>query len=188
MPRSAARITLATNNFRLPFEEDALDSPKRRQRGGGRRADRCAGSRRSRARGRPALQRRARGVGRNGQDAGPRRPLRQSASRRCRSVERPGDHVHPQGCRRNARAHHRQSDPRRGAGRDRAVPLARPARSDRRHRDQHDRRVLPVAAARVPARSRSRPRLLDGRRHRGSAPDRRIARSRPAHLSRRGPR
>ena len=78
---------------------------------------------------------------------------------------------------------------------------ARPQRSDvdaarwrelrdrrRRHRDQHHRRVLPVAAARVPARGRPRPGLRHGRRDRGAAPRRRGARPRAAHRPGRGAR
>ena len=45
--------------------------------------------------------------------------------------------------------------------------VARAARTPRRHRHLDDRRVLPVAAARVSARSRRRSRLRPGRRHRG---------------------
>ena len=48
----------------------------------------------------------------------------------------------------------------RGTGRDSPHPLARAPRSHWRHRHQHDRRVLPVAAAGVPARGRSRSRVL----------------------------
>ena len=55
-----------------------------------------------------------------------------------------------------------------------------------RHRDQHHRRLLPVAAAGVPARGRSRSRLLRGRRHRGAASGRRVARPRAADLPRAG--
>ena len=46
------------------------------------------------------------------------------------------------------------------------------------HHHQHHRRVLPVAAARVPARSRRRSRLRSGRRDRDAAPGERRARSR----------
>ena len=54
--------------------------------------------------------------------------------------------------------------------------------------DQHDRCVLSVAAAGISARGRSRSRLLDGRRNRGAASGRRVARSRAAHLPQRSPR
>ena len=47
--------------------------------------------------------------------------------------------------------------------------VARPEGAARRHRDLDDRRVLPVAAARVSARSRRRSRLRPRRRHRGAA-------------------
>ena len=47
--------------------------------------------------------------------------------------------------------------------------LARAQGAARRHRDLDDRRVLPVAAARVSARSRRRSRLRPGGRHRGAA-------------------
>ena len=63
--------------------------------------------------------------------------------------------------------------------------LARSQGSPRRHRDLDDRRVLPVAAARVSARGRRRSRLRARRRHRGAAPDRRVARSGAPHLPRR---
>ena len=49
-------------------------------------------------------------------------------------------------------------------------------RSPRRHPDQHHRRVLPVAAARVPARSGPRSRLRHGRRDRSAAARRPVAR------------
>ena len=62
--------------------------------------------------------------------------------------------------------------------------LARPEGAARRHRDLDDRRVLPVAAARVPARGRRRSRLRPRRRHRGAAADRRVARSGAADLPR----
>ena len=55
------------------------------------------------------------------------------------------------------------------------------ARSARRDCDQHDRRVLPVAAARVPARGGRRPRVRHGGRDRGAA-----ARSRSRSISRCG--
>ena len=55
---------------------------------------------------------------------------------------------------------------------------ARPAERDRH---QHHRRVLPVAARRVPARGRRRPRLQRGRRNRDAAAGRRGARPRAAH-------
>ena len=167
------------SNLRLPFDDES---------GSRRVAHRRARPRRARAGGRSALQRRARGVGGHRQDARAGRPLHQPAARRRRSREHPGDDVHAQGGGRDARAH-----PSTAARRPRRAARSRPARwrelrdRHRRHRHQHDRRVLPVAAARVPARGRPRPRLLDGRRHRGAAAGRRIARPRAAHLPRRWP-
>ena len=55
-------------------------------------------------------------------------------------------------------------------------PLGGDPRSARRHPDQHDRRFLPVAAARVPARGGSRSRLRHGGRDRGAAARRSVAR------------
>ena len=49
-----------------------------------------------------------------------------------------------------------------------AIDVARHARAIGRHRHQHHRRVLPVAAARVSARSESGSRLRDGRRDAGA--------------------
>ena len=60
--------------------------------------------------------------------------------------------------------------------------LARSQGSARRHRHLDHRRVLPVAAARVPARGRRRSRLRPRGRHRGAAARRRIARSGAPHL------
>ena len=56
--------------------------------------------------------------------------------------------------------------------------------ASRRHRHLDDRRVLPVAASRVSARSGRRSRVPAGGRHRGAAPRRRVARSGAAHLPR----
>ena len=144
-------------------------SSRRPARGGCRR-------RRPRLRRRSPPQRRARGVGGHGQDVGARRPLRQPAEGRRRPGQHPGDHVHAQGRRRDARAHPARAAPRRRTIRARSGALARPARSARRHRHQHDRRVLPVAAARVPARGRRRSRLRARRRNRGAAAHRHVAR------------
>ena len=104
-----------------------------------------------------------------------------------RPGEHPGDHVHAQGGRRDARAHRRAScgTPARAVG-DRRRALAGAARPARRHRHQHHRRVLPVAAARVSARSRCRSRLRSGGRDRGAAADRRGARSGAADPGRPG--
>jgi metallo-beta-lactamase class B len=60
--------------------------------------------------------------------------------------------------------------------------LARAARSDRRHRDQHDRRVLSVSAPGVSARGGPRPGVRRGRRDRGASARRRVARPGVAHL------
>ena len=65
---------------------------------------------------------------------------------------------------------------RRGAVDVRSRALDGDPRSARRHPDQHHRRVLPVAAARVSARGRPRSRLRDGRRDRGAAAGRAVAR------------
>ena len=65
-----------------------------------------------------------------------------------------------------------------------AGALARPEGAPRRHRHLDDRRLLPVAAARVSARGRRRSRLRPRRRHRGAAARRRVARSGAAHLPR----
>ena len=75
---------------------------------------------------------------------------------------------------------------RRGALGVRQGALERAARSARRDRDQHDRRVLPVAAARVPARGGRGSRLRDGRRDRSAAAGRRVAGSVAADLHRAG--
>ena len=61
-------------------------------------------------------------------------------------------------------------------------PVAVAARPAGRDLDQHDRRVLPVAAARVPARGGPRSRLRDGGRDRGAALRRGVARPVAAHL------
>ena len=53
--------------------------------------------------------------------------------------------------------------------------VARAARPPGRHRHLDDRRVLSVAAPRVPARGRHRSRLRHRRRHRGAAAGRRVA-------------
>ena len=82
-------------------------------------------------------------------------------------------------------AHHRAA-----AGSEPAVASSTPARwrdlqgAPRRHRHLDHRRLLPVAAARVSARGRRRSRLRPRRRHRGAAPDRRVARSGAPHLPR----
>ena len=115
----------------------------------------------------PAQQRRARSLGRHREDARPRGALRQPAARRRRSGPHPRHHVHAEGGGRDAAADPRA--PARGephlAARRRA--LARPARAARRHRHLHDRRLLPVAAPRVPARGRRRPGFRPRRRDRG---------------------
>ena len=97
---------------------------------------------------------------------------------RRRSGQHPRDHLHAEGGGRDARAHRRAScaTPRARSEFDRGA-LDRAARSPRRHRDQHHRRVLPVAAARVSARGGPRSRLRPGRRDRGAAADRGVARS-----------
>ena len=64
--------------------------------------------------------------------------------------------------------------------------LARSAGAARRHRDFHHRRVLPVAAAGVPARGRRRSGFRPGGRHGGAAPYRGVARPGAADLPRRG--
>ena len=66
------------------------------------------------------------------------------------------------------------------AARPRAV--ARSEGSCRRHCHLHDRRLLPVAAARVSARGRRRSWIRAGRRDRRASPDWRVARSVAAHL------
>ena len=68
----------------------------------------------------------------------------------------------------------------------RSRALDRDPRSPRRHPDQHHRRVLPVAAARVPARGGSRSRLRDGRRDRSAAARRSVARQVAGDLHRPG--
>ena len=181
-PRSAARTTstMSSGRARLPFDDGrraSLDVAHRRARPRGARAGR-----------RSPLQRRARGLGRHRQDARAGGPLPQPAEGGRGPVAHPGDDLHAEGRHRNARPHPGVA-PRGGrARRDSAVALARAARPHRRHRGQHDRRLLPVAAARVPARGRPRSRLLDGRRDRGAASHRRIARPRAARLPRGGAR
>ena len=156
--------------------------------GRGAGARRVAGSRhrgaRVRARSRP--QRRARGVGRHGQDERARHALREPADARRRSGEHPRDHVHAQGGGRDARAHHPRAAPRRRAVDVRSRALDRDPRSSRRHPDQHHRRVLPVAAARVPARGGSRSRLRHGGRDGSAAARRSVARQVAGHLHRPG--
>ena len=133
-----------------------LHRPRRRRR-------RCprARSRRQRPqlRRRARQQRRARGVGGDRQDVGPRRALCQPAQARRRSGEHPRDHLHAQGGRRDARADRARAPRRRRTVGDRSLALARAARPPGRHRHQHDRRVLSRAAARVSARGGSRPRV-----------------------------
>ncbi len=65
--------------------------------------------------------------------------------------------------------------------------MAPGARRVPRDHHQHHRRVLPVAALRVPARSGRGPRLRAGRRDRDPAPGERRARSRAAHRPVAGP-
>ena len=150
------------SNLRLPFD----DEPDSR-----RVADRRARSRRPRAR---AVDPRFNVALEASAGTGKTRVLVDRYVNLLRAgvdpVEHPGDHVHAQGGRRDARAHPRDAARARpSAARSRAGALARAARPHRRHRHQHDRRVLPVAAARVSARGRPRSRVLDGRRHRGAA-------------------
>ena len=139
---------------------------------------------------RPSIraERRARGVGRHRQDARAGRALRQPAARRRRSRSHPRDHVHAQGRRRDARAHHRAA-----ARSEPAVASSMPARwRELQERlgdiaDHDDRRVLPVAAARVSARSRRRSRLSTWPtkpRCRGWSTNRSIARCASAARSR----
>ena len=149
------------------------------------RADRSRRER-ARVRRRSPQQRRARGVGRHRQDVGARVALHQPAEGGRRARQHPGDHVHAQGRGRDARAHRPRAAGRGGAVGVRQGALDRAARSARRDRHQHDRRVLPVAAARVPARSGPRSRVRDGRRDRSAAARRGVARSVAAHLRRPG--
>ena len=184
----------ATSEPRLPFDDESIDvarpvsAPRVARLSRPRAAEpdrdlpdaaRAAQRRRSRA------ERRARGVGRHRQDARPGRALRQSAARRRRARSHPRDHVHAQGRGRDARAHHRAAAAKRAGCREfDAGALARPQGAARRHRDLDDRRLLPVAAARVSARGRRRSGLRPRRRHRGAAAGRRVARSGAAHLPR----
>ena len=144
---------------RLPFEESP---PVRRSRRLARRGG-------APLRGRSVAQRRPRGLGRHRQDARARDAVREPAPRRRRSGQHPRHHLHEEGGRGDARAD-RPPAARAGArlgGRRGAVAGA--ARPPRRHRHQHDRRVLPVAAPRVPARGRPRPGLRGRGRDRASA-------------------
>ena len=100
----------------------------------------------------------------------------------------PGDDLHAQGRGGDAGPHPHGHGRGGRAGGLHAGAVARAARSHGRHRRQHHRRVLPVAAARVSARGGSRSGLLRGGRRRAAAADRRVARSRAAHLPRPGPR
>ena len=176
--RCAGRTSSMTSNFRLPF--DPAGQPEDAAARAGARRGRPPGRRR------PAAQHRAGGVGGHGQDARARRPVPEPAARRRRPAEHPRDDLHAQGRRRDAPADRRRAA--RGgadlAGRHAA--LARAARPAQRDRDQHHRRVLPGAAARVPAGGRPRSRVRHRRRDGGAAPGGGVARPDAAHLPRAG--
>ncbi len=192
MPASAARTTSATNRrvpcpLRAFTREHAAVALRRarskpgaatRRRGRGDAGSRCGRAPVCR---RPGEQRRARGVGRHREDVRARGPLRQPVEGRRRSRQHPGDHLHAQSRRRNARAHPARAACRGRALGDRSRAMGRASRSSRRHRHQHHRRVLPVAAARVSAGGGSRSRLRHGGRDRGAATDRGRARPHAAH-------
>ena len=134
---------------------------------------------------RSTIQRGARGVGRNRQDARARRSLRQPAARRRRSL-RTSSRSRSRGRRRRRCA---SASSRRCARRWHAGEFPPSRWRELRDRtadidDQHDRRVLSLTAAGISARGRSRSRVLDGRRHRSAAARRRIARSHAARTCR----
>ena len=165
--RSAPGSSTSTGNLRA--------TRRRRRR---RRAGRSRRRTRRRARLRATrAERGPRGVSRHRQDYCSCSAMSTCCARR-RSREHPRHHLHAESGGRDARAHRRASCARRRSSRDlRSRALAPISRSARRHPDQHDRRVLPVAAPRVPARGESRPRLRHGGRDPSAAADRSIARS-----------
>ncbi len=115
-------------------------------------------------------------------------PLREPSQGRRRAVEHPRHHLHAQGRDRDAGADRPRTADGGGALGVRQGALGRVARSHLGDRDQHHRRVLPVAAPRVPARGGPGSRFRHGGRNRSATLHRRVARPLAADLRRDGER